>query len=169
MRRVFWLIPVVLVAIAGAVEVVRAQIIFPDGTLQETAFPGAEAVPTGAAYTRTVFFAPGSGSGPISGDIVPNGQELVVLKLIGWNTVLSTLDSRLPAPNQNNSPITLAMLIREDASNNSLFEMDFPDGAVVVNQGRQPYLAFRSAANFGVITTANAQVITIIGYLRPNS
>jgi hypothetical protein len=159
----------VVVTVAVAVEVVRAQIIFPDGTTQETAFPGDSAVPTGAAYTRTAHFPAGSPSGPLSNEAVPNGQELVVLKVIGWNTVLSTLDSRLPFPNQNTNPIVLAMLIREDASNNALFEMDFPDGAVVVGQGRQPYLAFRDASTFNLTTTGGTQVITVIGYLRPNS
>ncbi len=97
---------------------------------------------------------------------MPNGQQLVILKIVGWNTTLCTLESRLPSPNQNTGPIILSTILRGEASTNSLFDMDFPDGAVVVGQGRQPYLAFRTTT-FTISTAPNAQVITIIGYLRP--
>jgi hypothetical protein len=169
MRRAIWILIVSVVTVGIAAGIVRAQIVFPDGSTQETAFPGFTQVPTGAAYTRTQFFPAGSSSGPLATDVVPAGQELVVLKVIGWNTILSTLESRLPSPNQNNFPITLAMLVRSDASNNTLFEMDFPDGAVVVDEGRQPFLAFRSGTNFSLTTTAGAQTFTVIGYLRLKS
>ena len=168
MQRAAWLVVVIIITVALTVEIVRAQIIFPDGTAQETAFLGDTAVPVGAAYSRTTFYNTGAASAAITLDVVPNGQELVVLKVIGWNTTLSSLDSRLPSPNQNTNPITLAMLIRPDAANNALFELDFPDGAIVVGQGRQPYLAFRTGT-FTVTTAPGPQVITVIGYLRPTS
>jgi len=172
MKHFAWPVLIALITTAVAVEIVRAQIVFPDGSSQETAFQGFTQVPPGAAYTRTRHFVTGSSSGTIpsnSGDVVPAGKELVVLKVIGWNTVLSTLDSRLPSPNQNISPVTLAMFVRSDASNNTLFEMDFPDGAVVVDEGRQPYLAFRDGSTFNLTTTGGPQTFTVIGYIRDKS
>lgn len=41
---------------------------------------------------------------------MPVGQELVILKLVGYNVPLATLDSRLPSHNQNTTPITLAVI-----------------------------------------------------------
>jgi hypothetical protein len=169
MQRTAWLVVLAILTVAVTVEIVRAQILFPDGTMQDTAFLGDTAVPVGAAYTRTFFFPGGTASAHLSTDNVPSGQELVILKVIGWNTTLSTLDSRLPSPNQNNSPITLAMLVRPTAVDNAFFEMDFPDGAVIVGQGRRPYLAFRDGATFNVTNAPNAQSISVIGYLRPTS
>ncbi len=169
MRRAPWVLMLLVLTVAVTVEVVRAQIVFPDGSTQQTAFPGFTQVPVGAAYTRTLFFGSGAASAPITPDLVPVGQELVILKVTGWNTTLCTIESRLPSPNQNTGPITLATIIRSDATNNAMFEMNFPDGAVVVAAGRQPYLNFRSGTNFSVTTAPNAQVITIIGYLRPIS
>jgi len=171
MRRLPWIVSVVLVVALTVLitdRVARAQIIFPDQTLQTTAFTEGRSVPTGANFIRTITIQGGTPASTISATAVPADRELVILKLVGWNIPLATLESRLPAPNENNGPITLAVLSRELAGDNTQFMMDFPDGAVIVDEGRQPWINFRSNTNFTAITSPGGQVsaMTLIGYLR---
>lgn len=171
MRRLPWILCVILI-VALTIEVTnrvaRAQIIFPDQTLQTTAFTEGRSVPTGANVVRTRVITGGTAPLALSLDTVPADRELVILKMVGWNTPLATLESRLPAPNQNNLPITLAVMNRELADDNSQFTMEFPDGAVVVDEGRQPWLVFRNPSNFNETNSPGATVsaMTMIGYLR---
>lgn len=171
MRRLPWILCVILIValtIQITNRVARAQIIFPDQTLQTTAFTEGRSIPTGANYIRTITILSGTPLSPISATAVPADRELVILKAVGWNIPLSTLESRLPSPNQNNLPITLAVLSRELASDNTQFQMDFPDGAVIVDEGRQPWINFRSNVDFSSTSSPGGQVsaLTIIGYLR---
>lgn len=171
MRRLPWILCVILIVALTVVitdRVARAQIIFPDQTLQTTAFTEGRSVPTGAQFVRTRVITGGSAPLTLSVDPIPADRELVILKLVGWNTPLATLESRLPAPNQGNLPITLAVLNRELADDNTQFVMEFPDGAIVVDEGRQPWLVFRNASNFSETNSPGATVsaMTLIGYLR---
>ncbi len=170
-RRLPWILCVVLIVALTIVvtnRVVRAQIIFPDQTMQTTAFTEGRSIPTANDFVRTRLVLSNSVAGPISTDVVPADQELVILKLVGWNTPLCTLESRLPAPNQNTGPFSLVVLTRENAGDNTQFVMEFPDGAVTVDEGRQPWLNFRSNVDFSAINSPAGQIstLTMIGYLR---
>lgn len=169
MRRVHWFflgILVVSAAVGITAQVVRAQIVFPDSTIQNTAFTGKTAVAPGNAFVRTISFPSGSAPAAITLDLVPTGKELVVLKLVGYNVPLATLESRLPSPNQNNGPITLAVLARNAAAGEQ-FNMEFPDGAVIVAAGRQPWLVYRNGTTFAVANSPTGLgAMTLIGYLR---
>ncbi len=169
MRHTFRLTLIALVfsaTVAITAQVVRAQIIFPDSTIQDTAFTGKTAVAPGNAFVRTLQIPANSAIAPFTPDIVPAGKELVVLKLVGYNAPLATLESRLPSPNQNTGPITLAVLA-PNASTGEQFSMEFPDGAVVVAAGRQPWLVYRNGTTFAIMNSPTGfRAVTLIGYLR---
>lgn len=171
MRRLPWILCVVLIVALTVMvtnRVVRAQIIFPDQTMQTTAFTEGRSIPTSADFARTRLVLSNSVAGPISNDVVPDDMELVILKLVGWNTPLCTLETRLPSPNQNNGPMSLVVLSRENAGDNTQFEMTFPDGAITIDEGRQPWLNFRSNVDFSAVNSPAGQIstLTVIGYLR---
>lgn len=170
MRRLPWILSVALIVALTVVitdRVARAQIIFPDQTLQTTAFTEGRSVPTGTAFIRTRTITSNSAALAITVDTIPADRELVILKMVGWNIPLCTLESRLPSPNQNTGPIVLSVLARELASDNTQFTMEFPDGAVVVDEGRQPWLNFRSNVDFSSTNSpSGVSALTLIGYIR---
>jgi hypothetical protein len=88
--------------------------------------------------------------------------------MVGWNIPLCTLESRLPSPNQATGPIILSVLSRELSADNAQFEIDFPDGAIVVDEGRQPWVVFRNPSNFTETNSpgGTTSALTIIGYYR---
>ncbi len=164
MRRITALAFAATVAITA--QVVKAQIIFPDSTIQDTAFTGKTVVAPGASFVRTITFASGAALAAITADIVPAGKELVILKLVGYNVPLATLDSRLPAPNQLTGPIILSVLATNVSTTEEL-NLEFPDGAVIVAAGRQPWLVYRNTVTFAQINNPGSLgSMTLIGYLR---
>jgi hypothetical protein len=172
MRRFTWIALsffLITATIAITAQVVRAQIIFPDNSVQDTAFSDSGiTVAPGAAFVRTLTIPASSASGPITPDLVPAGKELVVLKLVGYNVPLSTLDSRLPSPNQNTGPITLAVVSPQ--SSQQQFQMEFPTGTVVIAAGRLPWLSYRNGTTFAIQNSpAGLGAITLIGFLRPTT
>ncbi len=44
--------------------------------------------------------------------------------------------------------------------------MDFPEGAVVVAEGRQPWINPRNTATFNPTNNPSLSAVTLIGYLR---
>jgi len=163
----FALIALAFVVVAAVTaQVVRAQIIFPDSTIQDTAFTEKTVVAPGAAFVRTLTIANAAASAPITADLVPAGKELVILKLVGFNAPLATLESRLPSPNQNTGPIILS-IVAPDPTPGQPYQMEFPDGAVIVAEGRQPWLVYHNSSTFATINNPTGLgAITLIGYLR---
>ena len=95
------------IAAAVTASVVGAQIVFPDGTQQTTAFRIA-VPPPGSAFAEVVPFFSSDNLIPISPGVIPTGKELVVLQVrfsyIGPVDVFFSLESRLPFPDESVGP-----------------------------------------------------------------
>lgn len=109
---------------------VSGQISFPDGSVQTTAFDS----PVVASADRFNFTTNVNitglpvGLGMALSPVVPAGQELVILQINGSSSNKYT--SRLPSPDELTNPIDIAYPY-------TVVSINFPDGAVVIDEGRQ--------------------------------
>lgn len=175
MKRIkaFWLVLCMAVAIGVAANIVRAQLVFPDGTQQTTAFRSVR-VPAGAAFAEVVVV--GTSIALVSiGDPIPPGKELVILQVrlplaTGIPSHFS-LESRLPSPNQGTGPINLAYASSPNSSGIVTAlppeAVIFPDGTVTVGEGRQLWLQFRGRT-FDPVFTQMSFAVSVLGYFRNN-
>ena len=158
-----------LMVVAG---IVRAQIVFPDGTQQSTAF-GPTSFSTGTAFAEVVPFAPDDILIAISPEAVPQGKELVVLQVFFPNVSAIippsfTLESRLASPNEAAEPINLVycptpMVLH--AGRIFPETIEFPNGTVIVDEGRQLWLQFRES-DFVPKPARKTSALSVLGYFR---
>lgn len=148
--------------VAGGV--VGAQVIFPDGTEQSTAFTGRAAVPVGDSFSIVFITGSGGPSIQVVSATVPSGQELVILQTrFGLGATLHyTLESRLPTPNENTLPLLLALVNQDPVA-------DFPDGVVVIDEGRQLWVQQRDDFGDPVGAGFSKVAISFLGYYRNKS
>lgn len=134
---------------------VSGQIRFADDTVQTTAFHPAT-VPSGQAYSfyKSLVFDESISA------TVPVDQELVILQVtLGYNGNFDPLILESVLPNLTN-PVALAGIsppYRDGEGNRSVHH--FPDGTVVVDEGRQLYVNATNAF-------FAADDATVLGYFR---
>ena len=110
---------------------VSGQIQFPDGSVQTTAFDS-PVVASADRFNFTTNYDIGglpAGPGMALSPVVPAGQELVILQIDSAYSSANYYTSRLPSPDELTNPIDIAA-----PGGNTL---NFPDGTVVVDEGRQ--------------------------------
>ena len=148
----------VTVTVAIGVTLVKAQIIFADGSQQVTAFRDF-VPPPGTAFNYTVV-TPG-GSVPtalvMAAAPVPAGKELVIRQItsyVGLGGFLLYSDIQALT-----DPIPILSF---PAAVSGGINLTFPDGLLVVDEGRVPTIS-GPLYDFG---TCCNQEITILGYFR---
>lgn len=130
-------------------------------------------IPPGAAFAEVVPFDSTDVLIPISFGAVPVGMELVILQVrfpfLSSLTASFSLESRLPTPNEGTGPINLMFSNTPRNSATGFAEptptIDFPDGTVTVEEGRQLWLQFRNA-DFPPAQAGAASAISVLGYFR---
>jgi len=126
----------------------------------------ASAVPSGEGFAETVVMGSTSKLQVVSSEPVPPGRELVILQVrFSQAKPLCTLDSRRPSPYEDKDPILLSILVAENTVNQSVFLNDFPDGTVVVDEGRLLWVASRHEVTLKLQTQPQS-VFTVLGYYR---
>lgn len=126
----------------------------------------ASSVPSGDAFAETVVVSATSKSQVVSPVPVPAGRELVVLQVrFSQAKPISTIDSRQPSPYEAIDPIMLSILAPENAVNQTIFVNDFPDGTIVVDEGRELWVATRHEVTLKLQVKPQS-AFTVLGYYR---
>ncbi len=126
----------------------------------------ASVIPTGDAFAETVVMSSSNELQVVSAAPVPSGRELVVLQVrFSQAKPICTLDSRRPAPYEDKDSILLSILVAENTVNQSVFINDFPDGTVVVDEGRELWVASRHEVTLKLQTKPQS-AFTVLGYYR---
>ena len=126
-----------IVAICCTVGIVNSQIMFADGSVQNTAFNDTFSIPSGDAFS---YYQRSTGSGDSQlSDTVPSGRELVILKIYksGGGT------QRFEAKVNGSEPIIMAspsLGVFSSYSDVWIQVLEFPNGTCVVDEGYQLWL-----------------------------
>ena len=129
-----------VVAICCTVSFVSGQVRFADGSEQTTAYTGKSTVPPGDAFRHYTYSTVVGIARLQLSDTVPAGRELVVLQVLthSANYSYNVLSSRLPIPNDDTDPIPLVNCGAPAGTvEGSMKTYNYPDGTVVVDEGRQ--------------------------------
>ena len=108
---------------------------------------------------------------PIGSETVPAGREFVILQVhinaLADSGALSSmqLESRFPKPNHERSPIVLERLALAHPENTDrIYTLKFPDGSVVVDSGRMPWVSTQSIEDGA--EEREFPPVSILGYYR---
>ena len=148
-----------VVAICCTVSFVSGQVKFADGTEQTTAY-SPRIIKSSDKFNFTVNF--GLTGLPAEGmqlsDTVPAGQELVILQINSATNTGNYYSSRLPSPNELTNPIDIAKPhIDTYYSFDKQLTLDFPDGTVTIDEGRQLW---------GAYGQSGLKPCSVLGYYR---
>lgn len=127
-----------IVVVCCTVGIVNSQILFADGSVQTTAFDGEVTIPIGRHFDL-VTDANAFPTGPVNmSSNVPAGQQLVILKVIVG--IGSGTGSHYLLYSQLNamSPKFLARVTALDGSGQTY---EFPNGSVIIDEGRSLWVS----------------------------